>query len=226
MIKSNKLVGGSVIALAIALGAGAALADRAQKPFHGFGGPAAGLMQPFDFATADADKDGKLTPEEMKAYHANALKAIDANGDGLISVEELTAARLKAVQAKIEAQSKAMVERRDADGDGKLSAAELLAPPMPAGMFDRLDANKDGSLSAEELQRPRMAPDREGRGWKQDGREGRGPQDRGHHDRSHQDRPHHDKGAHDKDRPGPQGGPADAPPAPPAPPAAPAAPQN
>lgn len=203
MFKSNKLVGGSVIAFAIALGAGAAMADRAEKPHHGFGGPGAGFMQPFDFATADADKDGKLTPEELQAYRVNALKGIDADGDGLISVEELTAARVKEMQSKIEAQAKAMVERRDIDGDGKLSAAELLTPPMPANMFERLDADKDGSLSAEELQRPRMAPPpRDGKGGKHGG-----PQDKGPH-------------GHER---GPKGGPADGPrDMPPAP----AAPQN
>jgi len=50
-----------------------------------------------------------------------------------------------------EARAKAMIEMRDQDGDGLLSAEELAAGPDRGRMFDRIDADGDGSISKEEF---------------------------------------------------------------------------
>lgn len=105
----------------------------------------------FDFATADADKDGKVTKEELMAYRQSRLAGTDADGDGLISAEELAANMKAKMAARIDERAKARVAAQDANGDGKLSAEELIAPPMPMRMFERLDADGDGAISEAEL---------------------------------------------------------------------------
>ena len=187
----NKLLGGSVIAVAVAMAAGAAMADRKEGPrvppaAHGAFGPA-----PFDFAAIDGDKDGKITQDELKTYRETALKGVDADGDGLVSLEELTAMRMKAIQSQIEAQSKAMIERRDVDGDGKLWVAEMLMPTMPLDYFTKMDRNQDGALTPDELSppRPQMMPRPEAgphgkHGWDRH----EGPRKQGFHERGPKER--------------------------------------
>lgn len=211
MINKNKFLGGSVIALAVVLGAGASLADRAADHGKGFGGPMGpGAQMPFDFTAADADKDGKLTQAELNAYRTAWVKDVDSNGDGLISADELSAMHLKAAQARIEAQSKEMIANRDMDGDGKLSVVELLTPPLPAKLFERLDTDKDGAISQAEL----------------DAMKARGLE-KGHKKHMHGDKHGEGKDRSDRGQRSPQHGPEHGqPPAPPAPPAAPVAPQN
>lgn len=132
----------------------------------------------FDFATVDADKDGKITKEELMAYRQSRLAGTDADGDGLISAEELAAHMKSEMAARIDERAKARVAAQDVNGDGKLSAEELVARPMPMRMFDRLDADGDGAVSEDELAKARemMRERMGGRG------DGRGDGDRkGHH---------------------------------------------
>ncbi len=188
MIDKNKLFGASLVALAIALTGSVALAERGDRmggDQMGMGGPDAmgGPMAAFDFAAVDADKDGKITQAEIDTYRAAQTKALDLDGDGLMSAEELTAMQMKGVQARVEQRVKAMIDRMDGDKDGKLSAAELAQRPVPAMMFDRLDADKDGALSEAEIAaaKERMANGMQERGerWDRDDRGERGGM-RGH----------------------------------------------
>lgn len=144
----------------------------------GMGGP--GPM--FDFATIDANKDGKVTKDELMAFRQSRVAGTDANGDGFITAEELAAHMKAEMGARIDERAKARVAAQDANGDGKLSAEELIAPPMPTRIFDRMDADGDGAISqdelakAHEMMRGRMG----GRG--EGGGEGRGDGHRmGHH---------------------------------------------
>lgn len=105
----------------------------------------------FDFARYDADGDGKVTQDEIRAARAAEATALDANADGKISAEELVAQEMATVQAGIEARVKARVAAQDSDGDGLLSAAELADRPMPMMVFERMDADNDGAISAEEM---------------------------------------------------------------------------
>ena len=78
------------------------------------------------FATMDGDKDGFVTAAEMddaqailhgdtRMSSADKIKAIDGDGDGVLSVDEHAAG------------SKTMFGTMDADHDGRLTAAEIQA---------------------------------------------------------------------------------------------------
>lgn len=83
------------------------------------------------FDRLDANKDGKISPEEFAAFRENNAKA----------------------DAKVEKAGKRgqrMFARFDKDKDGSLSRAE--ANDVLAWRFKRMDANNDGILTIEELQ--------------------------------------------------------------------------
>lgn len=153
MIDTNKIVGTSLVVLAFALTAGAAMADRGDR-MGGMGGPMGGIVG-MDFAAMDADGDGKLTQAEIDTFRAAQTAAIDTDGDGLLSAEELAAMHMRAATTRANDHAARMIEQLDTDGDGKLSAAELAARPMQAGMstrmFERLDTDKDGAISEAEM---------------------------------------------------------------------------
>ena len=74
------------------------------------------------FDAVDTDRDGFVTPQEMKAAHAKAnaakLKAIDTNGDGRLS------------RAEVDAKAPRLAKNFDAldtNKDGYLSQEELVA---------------------------------------------------------------------------------------------------
>ncbi len=148
---SHKKLGLSIVALAVALIGSAAIADNAGPP-PGPGGPGhMGMMQPqFDFAAADANKDGKVTPEEFAAFRAATVAAIDTDKDGKLSADELAAMNLKAMESMAKTRADHMIKMLDTDGDSKLSAAELVAGPLPPDAFAMMDTNHDGAVDQAE----------------------------------------------------------------------------
>ncbi|TLD72315.1 EF-hand domain-containing protein [Phragmitibacter flavus] len=84
----------------------------------------------------DADKDGKLSPEERKAAREAREKEFDKDGDGKLNQEE-KAAMQEAGRAK-------MLERFDKDGDGKLSEEERASMPRPPRGEGPPDGGKKG----------------------------------------------------------------------------------
>jgi hypothetical protein len=179
MLKKHKIL--TAVVLATVTGAAlstAALADRmgyGQMDGHGmhdgmmgdgpmgwgnrdgFGGPdgrggsGMGPMAGFDFAAVDADSDGKITQDELTAFRAAEATKIDANGDGKLSAEELAAPRIAEMTDRITAMTTEMIARMDTDGDGLLSAAELVTRPLPAMLFERADADGDGAVTQAEI---------------------------------------------------------------------------
>ncbi|HEX4943135.1 MAG TPA: hypothetical protein VFV55_02210 [Usitatibacteraceae bacterium] len=109
----------------------------------------------------DVNGDGKLSRDEV----ANAPRllerfdALDANHDGFLATEEMQAARL----ARGPGARGMGWTRLDADGDGKLSRAEVANAPRLSQEFDAIDADKDGFLTIEELQAAHSHFG--GRGW-------------------------------------------------------------
>jgi hypothetical protein len=86
--------------------------------------------------------------------------AIDANKDGSLSKDEITAAQTRAIaQARAAQQQRLEAEYKklDTDKNGSLSLAEfkavanpINAPESPDQMIADLDANKDGKVSSGE----------------------------------------------------------------------------
>lgn len=97
------------------------------------------------------------------ADHHGGRHSPDANGDGIVTKDEM------------QAHSAQMFTRMDANGDGKLDAADREArrEAHRTQMYDRLDADNNGQISRQEF----MAFEHEGKRGKHHGMVKR----RGHH---------------------------------------------
>jgi len=99
------------------------------------------------FSDLDTNGDGGITREEMKGHARARFDAADTDGDGALSQSEMIAR----MQARMERRTSRMIERHDADGDGKLGFDEMR---MRSGnrMFGRLDADSDGTVTQAEFE--------------------------------------------------------------------------
>jgi Ca2+-binding EF-hand superfamily protein len=95
------------------------------------------------FVRLDADSNGQLTREEMRANRGERGHRWRGRGGGMHSLD-----------------------RADANNDGAITRDEFLA--RPAQMFDRLDANNDGVISADERPQRRERGERGERGERRD----------------------------------------------------------
>ncbi|MCD0246270.1 calcium-dependent protein kinase 21 [Xanthomonas melonis] len=78
----------------------------------------------------DTDGDGRVSRDEYLAWMSYAFDQRDADHDGVLQGEELPGRRGKPITRA--AHRATLIERfarQDANGDGFLSARELLAPP-------------------------------------------------------------------------------------------------
>lgn len=100
------------------------------------------------FGQIDADNNGEITQEEIKAHAASRFSATDTDGDGFLSQDELVA---HAEEKRVK-RAERMIERMDKDGDGKLALTEMQGRRDPAKMFERLDKDGNGSLSKAEFE--------------------------------------------------------------------------
>lgn len=101
----------------------------------------------------DTDGDGALTVEEITAARAAQLQEFDADGDGSLSLEEYQALWLEAMRER-------MVDRfqqHDADGDGAVTREEFSRDL--ARMVARRDANGDGMMNEDDMRGPRYHMD-------------------------------------------------------------------
>ena len=97
-------------------------------------------------AAADANRDGVLAPEELRAHfearRAEMRAQADTNHDGTLSPEERAAAHA--------ARSAARFARIDTNGDGAVTQAEVGAERW--SRIGRADTNNDGRVTRDELQ--------------------------------------------------------------------------
>ena len=88
---------------------------------HGFAGPGGmGHMQ----GAFDADNDGTVTPDELRAGLLEALSTYDADGNGMLSLDEFETMHT----AHIREMTVDRFQVLDADGDGQVTAEEMAAP--------------------------------------------------------------------------------------------------
>lgn len=151
-------------------------------------------------AALDANRDGRISAEEI-ANAAAALKTLDENGDGSLTLEELRPPRPprrgEGRDAAADDQQQQpmgpppgklppVIAALDADQDGEISAAEIEKSPEALRGLDR---DGDGNLGRREL-RPQGGPppeaDEEGEqggrgGMRQHGRGPRGGRGPGMH---------------------------------------------
>src|SRR5512138_1592263 len=99
---------------------------------------------------ADKNADGMLSRDEAASLPRllQNFDAIDANKDGFITFEELRAFH----QAHHGGHGRhGGLKALDKDGDGRISRDEAAAAPRLAQNFDKIDADHDGFLTREEL---------------------------------------------------------------------------
>lgn len=115
------------------------------------------------FAEIDANSDGFVTQDEMKAHHEAKRAEMKANWEAKKAEAEAAGkpvregkmkrdkdpAKTAEWQAKRTEKAAEHWAAMDADGDGRLSAAEFTAEHIK--FFDKLDANNDGTITKAEL---------------------------------------------------------------------------
>ncbi|MDA7429197.1 calcium-binding protein [Primorskyibacter aestuariivivens] len=85
----------------------------------------------------DANKDGTVTPEELRTGMVDALKTYDADGNGTLSLDEFETLHA----AHIREMTVDRFQALDADGDGQVTAEEIAAPAdRMQRMMDRREA--------------------------------------------------------------------------------------
>ncbi len=102
-------------------------------------------------ASADADRDGRITQAEFVQARVQRLTAMDANNDGSVTTEERAAGK----QAQRAERMAARFDRLDTDRNGSISRAEFEARPERAGR---------GPRAGKGPRTERMAARREARG--------------------------------------------------------------
>lgn len=142
----NNMVLIAGLATAISLGGLSAVeaANHKGGEHHG------GMRMQHSFEDLDADGDGKITPEEMAGHMQARFDGADSDGDGALSRDELIARMTERQAERMAKYADHMIERHDANADGKLSIDEMRADRQ-GKMFKRADTDGDGAISAEEF---------------------------------------------------------------------------
>ncbi|MDX5403631.1 MAG: EF-hand domain-containing protein [Rhodobacterales bacterium] len=159
---------------ALALAGTAVVGVAASHGKAGMGGLMGGFMGErgamMSFEDVDANADGKITADEMKAHADARFAEADADKDGFLNAEELQAHMLAQATARMQERSARMIEMMDTDSDGKISAAEMQAGPRRGDRFERMlsrmDQDEDGAISRAEMDeaRERWSEHRDGYG--------------------------------------------------------------
>jgi len=101
---------------------------------------------------ADANGDGQVTFEEVSAKFPKVTRDVfekmDRNDDGVLTRADIPA---RGLRARLQRLREALAAA-DANGDGSVTLEEALTVPrMTEGVFNRLDRNDDGVLNREDV---------------------------------------------------------------------------
>jgi Ca2+-binding EF-hand superfamily protein len=137
------------------LSAGLAHADgeKCDSPMHNQSNVS--QQQGIMFKSVDTNGDGAISKAEFNAYYAKhnskRFQEMDANKDGKITPEEMLGA---SEQQMGSSPATAHLDKRfytaDANHDGGLDKAEANGMPMLTVYFDQVDANHDGKVTRQE----------------------------------------------------------------------------
>lgn len=148
MQRKTRLMLGGVLAAVIGLGAVASLAHADRGP-GGFGKHGGG-MGPMWMNMAeryDANKDGKVSQDEIDTNRTERYGQFDADKDNAMSLKEFEALWLEANRQRMVRE----FQRFDKDGDAKMTLDEYKAP-LASIVADR-DRNGDKFLSEDDRRR-------------------------------------------------------------------------
>lgn len=114
-------------------------------PAVGQPGPAAHPASGPDrmFSRLDADRDGKITPDEWHRAANARFDRLDANRDGVLDQGEVAG---KGGGKRATARAEHMVKLYDANHDGKVTREEYVQGFVARTM--RMDRDKDGAIAA------------------------------------------------------------------------------
>lgn len=112
------------------------------------GGHGLGFGRGGGLKALDADNDGAITIDEALAKRAPVFDRIDTNSDGVIDAQEIQAE----VNLNVEYWRQAMLSRLDKDGDGKISKDEFGDKDRRSRRAERADGDDEDR-------------GRRGRGW-------------------------------------------------------------
>lgn len=106
------------------------------------------------FEELDANGDKVISKEEIAGHARGRFNASDTNKDGRLSAEEIIAMHLAQATEMARSRQAKMIEKLDKDNDGLLSFEEMQARrkgPNPDRMLAHLDKDDNGMISEEEF---------------------------------------------------------------------------
>lgn len=122
------------ILIATAAGLGLSLIALGAQAGHGHGDKL--------WDNLDANKDGKVTADEMSERHADLIANADQDGDGALTKEEMKAYH------KAKREERRAKHNPDKNNDGVIDRTEFINAAQER--FDKMDKNGDGVISEDE----------------------------------------------------------------------------
>lgn len=108
------------------------------------------------FERADTNGDGVVSAEEIAAAREARFDKMDVDGDGYLTEADREAAKAKHEAKRADRMEKRRAKREehraeiDTDGDGKISREEFMA--AESGRLAQMDADGDGNITKEEAE--------------------------------------------------------------------------
>ncbi|MGD9866641.1 MAG: EF-hand domain-containing protein [Hyphomicrobiales bacterium] len=114
---------------------------------HQMGGYGKGRHMAMLLERFDADKDGKLTQDELNQSRQDLLAKHDADKDGKLSLKEFETLWMEVMHRRMVRG----FQRIDVDGDAAITTEEFLKPYSE--LVSRMDRNDDGVLDVNDRKR-------------------------------------------------------------------------
>lgn len=146
MKRSTTLIIGAVAALGVAAAALPVVAQQVQMPFSGMmrGGAMHGgasmmgantATHDAHFAAVDTNGDGTLSAEEIAAGIKAELATYDTDANGTLSLEEFAAMQAEMQAEAMRTMTVRAFQMHDSDGDGQVTETEMTALVGAMGQF-------------------------------------------------------------------------------------------